>query len=146
MESNFTSREQVVETVNRLYVYVDEQAWDKLLAEVFAEQVTLDMSSLGGPDQQMLAKDICDMWAAGFEGIDAINHLAGNYLVSFGSPGKAEVFAYATATHYKESAVNGKTREFVGTYEIGLSKLDEGWRVDKLAYQLKYLNGNTELT
>jgi hypothetical protein len=40
------------------------------------------------------------------------------------------VFAYATATHFKKLATNGKTREFVGTYELHLMNTQIGWRID----------------
>ena len=56
----------------------------------------------------------------------------------------ADVFAYATATHYNNSAVNGKTREFVGSYNIHLLKVEEVWKIDKFKYNLKYATGNLE--
>ena len=79
----------------------------------------------------------------GFEGIDAINHLAGNFLVQV-QDATASVFAYATATHYKESASNGKTREYVGTYNLNLMKHGVGWRIYEFKYNLKYITGNVD--
>ena len=112
-----TPRENLCEIANKLFIYTDNQDWEKLKSEVFADDVLFDMTSLGGDVGMKTAQQICDEWAAGFEGIDSINHLAGNYLVRIDG-GEAAVFAYATATHYKESAQNGKTREFVGTYDL----------------------------
>jgi hypothetical protein len=141
---SFTPRENIIETVNRLFVYTDEQKWDKLQEEVFTEEVLFDMSSLGGESKTTTAKEICEGWAEGFKGLDAVNHLSGNYVVDLKGH-YADVLAYATATHYKEAATQGKIREFVGTYELHLLQTDAGWRIDKFKYNLKYMNGNVEL-
>ena len=108
----FSPREQIVETVHKLFVYTDYQKWNKIMDEVFTEEVLFDMSSLGMEIKKTTAKDICEIWRNGFAGIDAVNHLAGNILVTLTNNGEsAEVFAYATATHFKNDTVNGKTRE-----------------------------------
>ena len=138
--------QQITETVYKLFIYTDERDWNKLRNEVFTPEVFLDMSSLGGPAEEMTSLDICNMWSEEFKDLDAINHLAGNVLVDLIDNDHATVFAYATATHYKASAENGKTREFVGTYDIKLVHQIEGWRVNSLTYNLKYLNGNLDLS
>lgn len=139
-----TPREKIVEVVNKLFVYTDEQDWEKLQKEVFMREVHLDMSSLGGPASTLPATQICEMWAEGFEDIDAVNHLAGNYLVTINDH-VADVFAYATATHFRQAATQGNIREFVGTYELHLQETITGWRIDTFKYNLKYATGNLEL-
>ena len=141
---HFSLREQVIEVINKLFVYTDYQEWDKLQKEVFTERILFDMSSLGSEIKTMPAKEVCETWQKGFEGLDAINHLAGNYMVTINEL-TADVFAYATATHYKKSAKNGNTREFVGSYNLHLIYTDQGWRIDIFKYNLKYVNGNVEL-
>ena len=138
-------REEIVETVNKLFVYTDNHEWTKLLNEVFVHEVDFDMSSIGGEKKEITSKAICELWKNGFKDIDAINHLAGNYIVNL-QDATATVFAYATATHYKKSATQGKTREFVGTYDIGLLKQSIGWRIYKFKYSLKYATGNMDLS
>ncbi len=141
----FTEREQIEELVHKLFVYTDQQDWQRLLTEVFADQVHFDMTSLGGGEPTLLpAQTICDQWQAGFEGIDSVNHLAGNLLVDI-QWDKATIFAYATATHYKAAATQGNTRDFVGTYDLHAVKLPVGWRLDRFKYNLKYSLGNLEL-
>ena len=143
--SEFTAREQIVETVNKLFVYTDEREWDKLQNEVFDSNIWLDMTSLGGSAEQMSAKAICDMWEAGFKELNSVNHLAGNYLVTMEGEDAAQVYAYATATHYKASAKYGTTREFVGTYDLKLIRNQHGWRINSFTYKLKYITGNPSL-
>lgn len=141
-----SKRDEVIEVVNKLFIYTDHQKWDNLLAEVFTASVKFDMSSVGGGDPRDLqASEICDMWKAGFEDIDAAHHQAGNYLVKFSEGVNAHVFCYARAQHYKASATQGQIREFVGTYDIQLVLTDIGWRINAFKFSLKFLNGNTTL-
>ena len=141
----FSIRDEIVEVVNKLFVYTDMQSWDKLQAEVFSPTVHFDMTSLGGERMDRTSADICAIWEKGFRDIDEVNHLAGNYLVQINDD-SATVFAYATATHYRAAALNGQTREFVGTYNLALVRQEEGWRINAFRYNLKYLAGNIGLT
>lgn len=141
----FSVYDLITQVVNKLFIYTDLQEWDKLQNEVFTENVLFDMSSLGGEQSNTTAVKICETWKEGFTGIDAVNHLAGNYLIEI-LENVATVFAYATATHYKKLATNGKTREFVGTYDLYLINNESGWRIDEFKYNLKYANGNVDFT
>lgn len=145
MEKEFTKREQIVEVVNKLFIYTDERRWRDLLDEVFTELVLFDMASLGaGEPATLAAKQVCENWKDGFEGIDAVHHQAGTYLVTL-TGDAAMVHAYAIASHYKKSATQGNTREFVGSYDLGLIFLPEkGWRINAFHYYLKYSSGNLE--
>ena len=93
---NFSVRDMIVEVINKLFIYTDMQQWDKLQAEVFTENVSFDMSSIGGDKATKTSKEICEAWRQGFVGLDAINHLSGNYLIDI-KENEADVFAYATA-------------------------------------------------
>jgi hypothetical protein len=142
-----SKREAIVELVNRLFVYTDSRQWSKLTKEVFKEKVWFDMSSLGGgPAKELNAGAICEMWNSGFAGIDQVHHQAGNIIVDFvdEGPGRS-IYCYATASHYKAAATQGKTREFVGSYNLHASFTDLGWRLDGFKYNLKYATGNAEL-
>jgi SnoaL-like domain len=146
MEQSFTIREHIVEVVNKLFVYTDNRQWERLLDEVFTEAVMFDMSSAGSGDPVTLpAKEICNMWEKGFQGIDAVHHQAGNYLVTINNT-EASLYAYAIAIHYKQSATKGKTREFVGSYDLILNLQSRGWRISSFRYNLKYTSGNTDLS
>jgi hypothetical protein len=139
-----TEREQIIETVNKLFIYTDYQEWDKLQSEVLTESVYLDMSSMGADAAELSAKEICEAWREGFSGLDAVNHLAGNYLVNLDGD-RARVFAYATATHYRADAKQGQTRDFVGSYNFELLKDSGSWKISVFKYNLKYTAGNLDL-
>lgn len=138
---NYSVRDEIIEIANKLFVYTDTQNWLALQDEIFTPNVRFDMSSINGENKEMSAVEICDGWQKGFEHIDAVNHLAGNYLVTIQN-NFADVFAYATATHYKKDTTKGTVREYVGTYNLHFIKTDEGWRIDAFQYNLKYATGN----
>lgn len=141
-----SKHDELIELANKLFIYTDNQNWAKLLADVFTDDVTFDMSSLGaGAARKMTAKEICDMWKAGFGGIDAVHHQSGNYLVDFTSSDSAEIFCYAIAIHFKKSATLGTTRQFVGSYNLHAVLTDVGWRLDGFKYNLKFVDGNADL-
>jgi len=145
MGNQFTEREQIIETVNKLFIYTDNQEWIKLQEEVFTSTIELDMVSMGAEkSEHVSSREICYRWEEAFEELDAIHHQAGNYLVKINGE-QAEVYAYSIASHYKETAKKEKTREFVGTYDFHLTKTPGGWRIDKFKYNLKYSSGNMAL-
>ena len=137
-------RSEIIETVNKLFIYTDEKQWDKLCEEIFDKEVFLDMSSIKGETGLKTAREICNIWEDEFKEIDEVYHLVGNYIVETERNG-ATVFAYATATHYKATATQGKTREFKGSYNLHIVLNANGWRIDQLKYNLKFVNGNQNL-
>ena len=145
-----SKQDAIIELVNKLFVYTDSQQWHKLLKEVFKEKVFFDMSSMGDePAKELMATEICEMWRKGFAGIDQVHHQSGNFIVTFKGDVEvveADVFCYSIASHFKQTATKGKTRELVGSYELHASFTDLGWRLDSFKYNLKYVNGNSELT
>lgn len=141
-----SKRDEIIEVVNKLFIYTDQQLWSKLIKEVFTGSIVFDMSSLGaGEPKKITSKEVCDMWQAGFEGIDAIHHQSGNFLVTFKDEGNADVFCYATASHFKNAATQGKTRQYVGSYDLHAVLTDLGWRLDSFKYNVKYIDGNASL-
>jgi len=136
---------ELTELANKLYMYCDAQQWQRLLDDVFTTTIWFDMSSAGGNKPQNIeAKDVCQMWADGFVGLDAIHHQAGHYLINV-SGDKADIFAYAVATHYKKAATKGTTRSFVGSYDLKAEHTEKGWRLSQFKYNLKYIDGNISL-
>ena len=141
---NPTTHESITDIINRLFVFTDQHDWTGLQSEVFTPDVDFDMTSMGGENKKMTSKVICETWEEGFKDIDVSNHLAGNYLIKVQND-SAFVEAYATATHYKKAAKEGQTRQFVGTYEIRLDRVQDDWRISAFRYSLLFATGNLQL-
>ena len=145
MEHQFTLREQIIETVNKLFVYTDNQEWPKLQDQVFTAQVELDMVSMGAKGPEIVtSREICYRWEKAFAELDAVHHQAGNYIVETDGS-QSIVQAHAIAIHYRAAAKKEKTREYVGSYEIHLLNLPSGWRIHRFKFNLKYSKGNLSL-
>ena len=145
MATRFSSRDQIVEVVNKFFVYTDEREWEKLQHHVFTKHVLFDMSVIAGEKMHTSALQICEILKANFEDIDAINQLASNHLIEFNEDeDQATVIVYVTATHFKRAALNGKTRTFVGSYNLHLVMEGNAWKISELKYTLKFATGNVE--
>ena len=137
-------RAEIVDTVTRLFVFTDHARWDEMLATVFAGTVDFD-GGFGEPASQKTAESIVDAWRTGLAGLDAVHHQAGNFLVELDGAA-ATVHADAIAVHAKQSATNGATRTFIGSYTIGMQRQSAGWRIDRFVYDRKFVDGNADLS
>ena len=142
MNSLISDKLELTELANKLFMYTDARQWNLLESEVFIETIEFDMqSSSGQPAAQMQATEVCNLWKNGFEGIDAVHHQGGHYLVKV-EHDKADIYAYAVATHYKKEAKEGNTRSFTGSYDLKAIKTTHGWRLSHFKYNLKFSDGN----
>lgn len=138
-----TSREQVIEKVNELFIFTDNRDWAKV-EQVFDSKVLFDMTSLaGGSPVEMSPKDITGAWDKGLKPLKAIHHQVGNYLVTI-KGNTAEVFCYGIATHYLPNSSGQNTRTFVGSYNLRLQRKGI-WVIDQFKFNLKYIDGNPNL-
>ena len=143
--TELANKQALMELANKLFMYTDAREWPLLQQEVFAKEVWFDMSSADGGEPKLLpAVAICNMWKQGFEGLDAVHHQAGHYLITI-KDGAAAIYAYATATHYKKAASKGNTRAFVGSYDLKAQQTPEGWQLTQFKYNLKFIEGNVNL-
>jgi len=139
------AKQSLTELANKLFMYTDAQQWSMLIQEVFENDLWFDMKSAGGGEpKQLPAIAICDMWKQGFEGLDAVHHQAGHYLITLQGE-TASIYAYAVASHYKKAATKGQTRSMVGSYDLKAQQTPNGWRLTQFKYNLKYADGNLSL-
>ncbi len=140
-----THKIELAELANKLFMYCDARQWGKMLDEVFVENVWFDMSSAGGGQPaEVKAVDICRQWEQGLRELDAVHHQAGQYLITVRAD-KAEIFAYAIASHYRKAAKNGQVRSFTGSYDLKAQLGSNGWRLTEFVYHLKFIDGNSML-
>jgi hypothetical protein len=137
-------RTRIIDVLTRLFIGTDNRDWEAV-KHCFAPTVLFDMSSLGAGDPQDLSPDdIVAMWDAGLKPLDAIHHQVGNYLVDINGS-RADAFCYGIASHYLQNKTGNNTRTFVGSYDVSLVKDDAQWRIRKFKFNLKYIDGNSNL-
>lgn len=138
-------RQAVEDAVVRMFVATDERDWEALRA-CFTDPFTLDMTSLaGGAPVELTPRQVAEAWAEGFRTLDHVHHQVGNWRIE-AAGGQARVRCYGIAFHHRAGiAAPVKTRTFVGTYELDLVDGPGGWRIRRLAFFLKFIDGNLEL-
>jgi hypothetical protein len=135
---------EIIETVNKLFISVDNRDWKNVKA-IFNDTVLLDYTSMAGGQPAQLASDqIIDSWKSVMPGFDNTHHQVGNYIIETDSL-VAKVFCYGTATHYLANESKKNLWTVVGSYDLELQTVGESWRITKMKFNLKYIDGNSEL-
>jgi hypothetical protein len=139
-----SDQNEIINTVNRLFIATDQRKWDTV-KECFDKEVLFDMTSMaGGEPVKMTPQRIVDGWERGLAGITAIHHQAGNYVVTL-KGAEAEAFCYGIALHYLPNPSKKDTRVFVGSYDFHLVKQGTAWKIDRFKFNLKFIEGNKDL-
>jgi hypothetical protein len=137
----------ILETARKVFVYANENNWDGLNQEVFADKVTVDDSSYPGAPQAMVltSAKLVEKWKEVFIQIPYTRHTLSNELVQIEGD-KAMVHAYVTGLHAKPltDAPSGKWIVY-STYDIGLRKVAVGWRVTHLKQHYHFQEGHPTL-
>lgn len=142
--TTLSDKQQIVEVITDLFIATDRRDWGAVV-DCFTPQVMFDMSSLGGPPAApTVAKDIAAGWERGLAPLAAVHHQAGNFRV-WPRGDDADAFCYGIALHYRPNQPGGSTRTFVGSYDFGLRRDGARWRISRLRFQAKWIEGNLEL-
>jgi 3-phenylpropionate/cinnamic acid dioxygenase small subunit len=144
-QQDLVSRFEVEDAVIRMFVATDERDW-QTVESCFTDPFTLDMTSMvGGSPATMTPRQVADAWADGFKTLDHVHHQVGNLQTTVDGQ-RATVRCYGIAFHYRAAIVAPmKSRTFVGTYEIDLSAQSGSWRISRLKFKLKFIEGNLDL-
>lgn len=138
------ARVAVEDAVVQMFVATDERNWSRL-EDCFTSPFTLDMTSMvGGTPTEMTPGQVAQAWAAGFKPLDHVHHQIGNLRTEVHGD-HALVKCYGVAFHHRGQAVGLKSRIFVGTYELNLRAFPDHWRISRLVFKLKFIDGNLEL-
>lgn len=140
-----SDKELVVKLVHKLFKHLDNNEYDKLQSEVFADRLLFDVTSAGGYCRDLTSKEVCDIFEMYTSDVDKNSRSLGELIVKVDG-NEAEVFTTATITHYKKGTKKGNTREFRGDYQFGFIKSDtKCWRINSFIYVLNHKEGNITL-
>jgi 3-phenylpropionate/cinnamic acid dioxygenase small subunit len=139
------TRLEVEDLVIKMFVATDERDWSTLEA-CFTNPFVLDMTSMvGGSPLNMTPQQVASAWADGFKPLSHVHHQVGNLRTKV-TGGTALVRCYGIALHHRSAVANdSKSRRFVGSYEIDLKTTPDGWRITRLHFNLKFIDGNLQL-
>ena len=134
----------VIAAATRLFVCTDNRDWT-CVQDVFAPEVLFDMTSLGAPQaEKKTPRQIADAWDQGLKPLAAVHHQAGNFQATIRG-NEADLFCYGIAYHYLPNPTDRNTRTFVGSYNFRLVKGENGWKIDRFKFNLKFIDGTKDL-
>jgi hypothetical protein len=119
---------------------VDAQDW-RLARSYFADQVTVDFSTLSGqPPATIQSDDLIAGWAGNLRGSKTSLHLRTNHQVAFDGD-RATIRSNGYAWNRMEG--NGDPLwEVWGTYEHRLMRVGDDWKVDGFTFRMTHERGN----
>ncbi|MEV4800969.1 nuclear transport factor 2 family protein [Nonomuraea sp. NPDC049421] len=130
-------RFDVIDTCVKMAWYADQRQWAEL-AEVFADQVTLDYTSLdGGEPATLTPAQIVGGWQAVLGGYAATQHLLSHPLVVVDGD-TALCTAPFQATHRKSDDTSWTLG---GTYRFELARTRSGWRITAVVMAAAWNDG-----
>ena len=136
--------QQITDTVNKLFISVDNRDWEKVKV-IFSDTIILDYTSMtGGEPANLTSGQVIDSWKSILPGFDKTHHQLGNYLIE-SDYDLTKVFCYGTATHYLVNESGSNIWTVVGSYELELKVVNNTWRITKMKFNLKYSDGNFDL-
>ncbi|MDI2126810.1 nuclear transport factor 2 family protein [Yinghuangia seranimata] len=139
-----TDRNAVVDLASRMMHLIDTRDWERL-GDVFADRVLLDYTSLfGGEPEELAPTAIVANWSALLGAFDATQHLLANQLVSVDGD-QGELTAAFQATHRLANPFGSPLWTLGGTYRVGVVRVADTWRVDRLVMTATWADGNKDL-
>ena len=137
-------RQAIQSVVTQVFVATDNRDWENVEA-AFNNQVLLDYTSMaGGEPSRLTPIQITDGWKTILPGFDHTHHALSNFSVSI-SDNEATVTHYGNADHYIDLKNAEDVWTVVGTYNHHLIKTTTGWKIDRMKFNLKYMDGNMDL-
>ncbi|MEU7863956.1 nuclear transport factor 2 family protein [Nonomuraea sp. NPDC049141] len=130
-------RFDILDTCTRMAWYADQREWSRL-AEVFADKVRLDYTSLnGGEPITLTPAQIIEGWQGALGAYVATQHLIGNHLATINGD-TAVCTASFQATHRK---TDDTLWTLGGTYRFDLTRTGDGWRITEVLMTAAWSDG-----
>ena len=143
-EEVIMDNQQIEMAVNKLFISVDNRDWDNVKL-IFSDTVLLDYTSMaGGQPSTLKSSQIIDSWKGILPGFDKTHHQLGNFIIETDSDA-SKVFCYGIATHYLANESKENIWTVVGSYDLELKIINNTWRITKMKFNLKYIDGNNDL-
>jgi|688.fasta_scaffold415454_1 hypothetical protein len=138
-------RQKIIDAINNVAICADLGLWDKMLAEVFAEEVRVDYTSLfGGEVQKLKSADLVAGWKSVLPGFSSTQHLLGNHQITIKGDA-ARALAYVRAHHYLPNKTGADTWVVGGYYNYELKRAGENWLITSMKLNVLYTEGNQHL-
>ncbi len=124
--------------------HTDRREWTEL-AEVFADEVAVDYTSLRGGEPAKLARAaLVDGWRSALGGLAATHHMITNHLVELTSD-QAVCSADFQAVHVLPNPHGDPTWTLGGRYRFELRRPSGDWQIAALTMTAVWATGNQQI-
>jgi SnoaL-like protein len=132
---------------------IDTLDWDTVRA-CFAPEIVTDYTSLwGGEPEQLTPDDLLANWEPFATGFDATQHLTGPIAVVRADDDRATCVTTVRAYHHIAAVGDSEdggdepagTWMVSATYDIGLDRTPDGWKISAITLNLAYEAGGRNL-
>lgn len=140
-----SDRFEIIDAVNNIAICADMGDWNKLIDDVFLDEVSIDYRSLfGGDIAKLSSAELINAWKSVLPGFESTQHMLSNHQV-FIDGEKASARAYVRANHFLPNRTGGNTWVVGGYYDYELIKQSSKWRVGFMRLTVQYTEGNENL-
>jgi hypothetical protein len=142
-------RAEITDAVVRMGWCLDRRDWDRM-RELFTERVYTDYTALwGGAPQEGSVDDLLSTsaqgsWRRTMDGLEATQHLITNVLVDV-SGDEARATANVLGVHRLPNPHGSPLWTVGGTYDFGLVRTGEGWRIRAITQGISWVEGNQQI-
>lgn len=147
--STATDQLAITDTVIRMGWYLDRREW-AAFAALFTDRVYTDYTALwggtpreGGVDE-LLSTEAQGSWRRTMDGLEATQHLITNVLVDIDGD-RATATANVVGVHRLTNPHGSPLWTVGGTYELGLTRTEHGWRINAITQRLSWVDGNQQV-
>jgi hypothetical protein len=142
-------REAITDTVVRMGWFLDRRDWAGL-RDLFTERVYTDYTDLWGGEpregtvDQLLSTTAQGSWRRTMDGLEATQHLITNVLVDV-TGDEAGATANVLGVHRLANPHGSPLWTLGGTYEFGLTRTADGWRINAITNRISWVDGNQQV-
>ena len=137
------AKTQIVETVSRFGMLVDDRDWDGFRA-LFANSVNFDYSDIGDVADTLHPDDIVKNASTSFSGFEATQHVISNHQVN-ATAEAATCRAYIRAMHILPNDQGEPWLEIGGRYDAELIRSGADWKIQSWKFSVMWSHGNQNL-
>ncbi|MFZ5558964.1 MAG: nuclear transport factor 2 family protein [Pseudomonadota bacterium] len=133
----------VIQAVNAIGRAADSKDWIAC-GRCFTQNVSIDHDAGSGEPSSMTPDELMAAWQKALGVFTSTLHMVTNHDVEIHGD-RAVCRSYVQALHVAAETTAANHYLTFGTYEHGLTRMAEGWRVNRVVYRQAYALGNPSL-
>lgn len=137
-------RGKILDVIYALFLDTDNKNWESV-EQYFSPKVRINMAAgSNGDHDEMTPVEVVGAWRSNLKNVMHVHHQISNFRVKT-EDDLATAHFNGIALHNIEAPNGYVTKNFVGTYEIGLERVFDSWKVHTFFFRLKFIDEQIRL-